>query len=95
MIWALGLAAGALLLAIGATRQAMAAEKKISILFRCIDELHERLRALDPQFDDERALLDDFNNDRGALTGMALMEIQRKKEAAGKLTLSSPLLPRE
>lgn len=94
MMWELGIAAGAAFLAWSALTKANETAKQNALLFECIDELHDRLKAIDPQFDDERALLDDFNNDRGMFAGMSLMELEREKKAAGKPTLSDPLLPR-
>lgn len=95
MTWAIGIAVGAVFVAWAALNKASEAEKAKDHLYACIDELHARIKALDPQFDDERALHDDFNNDRGMFTGMSLMELERDKRAAGKRTLSDPLLPRD
>ena len=68
---------------------------------RALDGLRTYLYEIDPQFDDERALLarpqpasagDDDEDPGPSLSGLALLELREEKAAAGRRTLSSNFL---
>lgn len=56
-----------------------------------LEGLREYLYELDPQFDDERALLADLHDGAGkTFAGMEHMELIKRKEAEGTRTLTTP-----
>lgn len=69
-------------------------EKQLSQQQSEIDMLKQRIVDLDPQFDDERILMDGFNEAmaKGEMTllGSAHADLIRKKEHEGKPTLFEP-----
>lgn len=69
-------------------------EKQLSQQQSEIDMLKQRIVDLDPQFDDERILMEGFNEAmaKGEMTllGSAHADLMRKKEQEGKPTLFEP-----
>lgn len=69
-------------------------EKELSQQQSQIDMLKQRIVDLDPQFDDERILMDGFNEAmaKGEMTllGSAHSDLVQKKEKEGKPTLFEP-----
>lgn len=74
--------------------QLLRLEKKVSQQQSYIDQLKQRIVDIDPQFDDERMLMDGFNEAmaKGEMTllGSAHADLTRKKEQEGKPTLFEP-----
>lgn len=68
--------------------------KKLDRVLECFDGLREYLYEIDPQFDEERNLLDELNKsieDRAvSFAGMDHMELTKEKERTGKRTLNTP-----
>lgn len=64
---------------------------KLDQLLENFDGLRAYLYEIDPQFDDERASWEAFENDESMFAGMNDMELLRQKESAGKRTLNTPL----
>jgi hypothetical protein len=56
-----------------------------------LDGLREYLYEIDPQFDEERELLDGLHSDdpNTVFDGMQLMELEKSKKKVGRRTLSS------
>lgn len=82
------------------TRRLRRIEDAQARTLRALDGLRSYLYEIDPQFDDERALLarpaptsDDDDDEGGpSLSGLALLELREEKAAAGKRTLASGFL---
>jgi hypothetical protein len=70
--------------------------KKLDHVLEAFDGLRDYLYEIDPQFDDERQLLEDLREslDNGSMSfsGMNHMELIKKKEQEGKRTLNTPLI---
>lgn len=70
--------------------------KKLDRVLEAFDGLRDYLYEIDPQFDDERQLLEDLHGslDNGSVSfsGMNHMELTKKKEQEGKRTLYTPLI---
>lgn len=70
--------------------------KKLDHVIEALDGLRDYLYEIDPQFDDERQLLEDLHEslDSGSVSfsGMNHMELLKKKEREGKRTLNTPLI---
>ena len=66
--------------------------EKLDRTLEAFDGLRDYLYEIDPQFDDERESRRAFNNDESMFAGMNDMELIRKKEEAGKRTLTSPFV---
>lgn len=67
---------------------------KLDRLFDELDGLRDYLYEIDPQFDDERALLDGLHSEREERTfdGMHHMNLTNAKKEAGRRTLNSRFL---
>jgi hypothetical protein len=70
--------------------------EKLDRVLEAFDGLRDYLYEIDPQFDDERQLLEDLHEslDTGSMSfsGMNHMELIEKKEQAGKRTLNTPFV---
>ena len=66
--------------------------ERLERTLEAFDGLRDYLYEIDPQFDDERESWRAFNNDESTFAGMNHMELIRKKEEAGKRTLTTPLV---
>jgi hypothetical protein len=70
--------------------------EKLDRVLEAFDGLRDYLYEIDPQFDDERQLQEDLHEslDNGSVSfsGMNHMELIKKKEQAGKRTLSTSLI---
>ena len=68
--------------------------KKLDILCDQFNGLRDYLYEIDPQFDDERSLLNDLHDslESGSMSfaGMNHMELLKTKEKQGKRTLNTP-----
>ena len=64
---------------------------KLDRLFEAVDGLREYLYEIDPQFDDERDLVDGLYSERPEkiFDGMHHMELTKSKKEAGRRTLST------
>ena len=67
---------------------------RLDRIFEHLKGLREYLYEIDPQFDDERELLDALHSTRPEtmFDGMDLMELEKSKKAAGRRTLDSMFL---
>ncbi len=65
--------------------------EKLDRVFEAFDGLREYLYEIDPQFDEERELLDGLHSEKRekAFDGMRLMELEKAKKEAGQRTLNS------
>jgi hypothetical protein len=70
--------------------------EKLELVLEAFDGLRDYLYEIDPQFNDERQLLDDLHEslDTGSMSfsGMNQMELIKKKKEAGKRTLNTPFV---
>lgn len=70
--------------------------KKLDRVLEAFDGLRGYLYEIDPQFDDERQLLEDLHEslDTGSMSfsGMNHMDLIKKKEQTGKRTLNTPFI---
>lgn len=65
---------------------------EIHDLHQDIDEICAWIQEIDPRFDEERGLLEDLEFGEGLpSSGPDLMDLQRRKRAAGERTLIDPL----
>jgi hypothetical protein len=68
--------------------------KKLDMIFEQFDGLRQYLYEKDPQFDDDRQLLDEvhraLNEDKPSFAGMNHMELTKQKTEQGRRTLNSP-----
>ncbi len=69
-------------------------QKKLDLVIAEFNGLREYLYEIDPQFDDERFLAEDFSqsmaNGNAGLSGVIEMELINAKIKKGKRTLNSP-----
>jgi hypothetical protein len=65
---------------------------KLDRVLEQFDGLRDYLYEIDPQFDDERASGQAFENDGAMFSGMDDMELLGQKKSAGKRTLNTPLV---
>lgn len=88
-----GVAIVCLLLLLSMNERLKRAEAKTEELSRMMLGLQQYLYEIDPQFDDERALLSELDeslDDNGlTFSGMAHMELVRAKERTGRRTLNT------
>lgn len=90
--WTIAGVAVALWFAIG-TYQNVGLDKihrRLDRLFEELNGLREYLYEIDPQFDEERALLADLMAERGLFAGLHHMDLIKRKKAEGKRTLNTP-----
>lgn len=73
--------------------------KKLDRIFETFDGLREYLYEIDPQFDDERGLLNELHesveNGPPSFAGMNHVELTKQKKKEGRRTLNSTFFPFE
>lgn len=69
---------------------------KLDRLMSAFDGLRDYLYEIDPQFDDERGLIEDVEQclERGTMTlaGASHMDLMKEKKATGRRTLNTPFV---
>ena len=69
-------------------------DAKIERLWLAVDELHYKLKRLDPAYAEEFSILDDVDPN-GGIDGYAHIKLRERKKAAGEPLVNDPLLPPE
>ena len=64
--------------------------KKLDAIMEQIDGLRRYLYEIDPQFDDERRIFKELQEDSHMFAGKDHMDLVNQKEAQGRRTLNSP-----
>ncbi|MGE0387523.1 MAG: hypothetical protein AB7Q97_22570 [Gammaproteobacteria bacterium] len=63
--------------------------EKLDRILESFNGLREYLYEIDPQFDDERASLDAFENRESAFSGLDDIKLKAEKRQSGKRTLNT------